>query len=441
MTRLPNSPLPSSSPPPEGESEKPSFLPKRDVSQRRQDKEFKLPDRRRAERRVSSELEKFEKSYEVHKGKQEVEELSPQDALGKTEKEQEPEEAEDEFQQALAIAGKEKGEKVGGKTESKEKKETEMSDEEFQQALAIAGKEKLFGEKVGGKTESKEKKETEVSDEEFQQALTIAGKEKLFGEKVGSKAESKEKKETEVSDEEFQQALAVAGKRKLFGEKVGGKTESQDKKQAAESDKEVEESEDELQQALALAAKGKLFGEKVGAKTESKEKPDKNKEALDSEQASLLQSSSTNIKGEGVVEDVAKTTLSAVEAKVSIDKITALVRKMVDTMQVGRVEGKETVSMDLKVTAQVPSFLSGANLSITQVEKGIITISFTNLSESNLKIAVAVMEQRQGELTQLVQDLQAKNITIAQLQIGEQSIALPQAEVSAPTPPYFWFYW
>lgn len=407
MTRLPNSPLPSSSPPPEGESEKPSFLPKRDVSQRRQDKEFKLPDRRRAERRVSSELEKFEKSYEVHKGKQEVEELSPQDALGKTEKEQEPEEAEDEFQQALAIAGKEK----------------------------------LFGEKVGGKTESKEKKETEVSDEEFQQALTIAGKEKLFGEKVGSKAESKEKKETEVSDEEFQQALAVAGKRKLFGEKVGGKTESQDKKQAAESDKEVEESEDELQQALALAAKGKLFGEKVGAKTESKEKPDKNKEALDSEQASLLQSSSTNIKGEGVVEDVAKTTLSAVEAKVSIDKITALVRKMVDTMQVGRVEGKETVSMDLKVTAQVPSFLSGANLSITQVEKGIITISFTNLSESNLKIAVAVMEQRQGELTQLVQDLQAKNITIAQLQIGEQSIALPQAEVSAPTPPYFWFYW
>jgi len=165
-------------------------------------------------------------------------------------------------------------------------------------------------------------------------------------------------------------------------------------------------------------------------KKEQEEKKPKVKEVV---VGSFLQNFPDNIVIEGGKVEISKLSTSSIEIKLSIDKITALIQQMVDGMRIGQVDGKESVSIDLKTTPEVPHFLTGANLTITQVEKGTITVHFTNLSESNLKVAINVMEQRRGELENLIQNLHMKNITLAELCIGEQRVVIPRVESLTPS--------
>lgn len=133
---------------------------------------------------------------------------------------------------------------------------------------------------------------------------------------------------------------------------------------------------------------------------------------------------------------------SAVESAASqqvqaqqVTQISALILKMVDRLGVGTVGGTEFASMDLKGGADVPGFFANSTITLTQTDDGLI-VKFSNFeSLQQQQDAIKAVEQNQQQLEQLVQSLQAKNINLANLQIGNYSIALPSVQTVKPLEP------
>lgn len=179
--------------------------------------------------------------------------------------------------------------------------------------------------------------------------------------------------------------------------------------------------------------------EKKGAKDDETEKPfdllkKKGPKDDQSDFGQMADLAKQQALAEGKVADATKAELSAVEAKAAITKIAEIIFKLVAQMQVGAVGGKNFASLDLKGTADIPAYLQNTSLYVTQTAEG-ISIRFTNFeSPQQQALAIAAIEQNKEQLTQLMLNLQTKNIAVADMTIGTHTVNLPRIE---PLPPPF----
>ncbi|MFZ0564619.1 MAG: DUF5421 family protein [Chlamydiales bacterium] len=131
--------------------------------------------------------------------------------------------------------------------------------------------------------------------------------------------------------------------------------------------------------------------------------------------------------------------LEAGEAKSQVSQIGQLIQKMVDRMQIGTVGGKDFASIDLSSELDVPETFAGSNLTLSFQENGLV-IRFDNfMSPQQEQDALIMVEKNKEQLLALVQNLQAKNIQVAEFNIGNRSVTLPVIEPQPspfkPTPP------
>lgn len=147
--------------------------------------------------------------------------------------------------------------------------------------------------------------------------------------------------------------------------------------------------------------------------------------------ASKVQS---QIKEEGATASAIAATQKS-EAASHATQIAEMIHKMCQTLQVGQVGGKDFVSADLKAS-EVPSYLAGVNMTVTQTDKGIV-VQFSQFATPYQQTnAIFAIEQNKEALSALVDNLQARNISLAELQIGNHMVTLPTPTtvVTAPSP-------
>lgn len=126
--------------------------------------------------------------------------------------------------------------------------------------------------------------------------------------------------------------------------------------------------------------------------------------------------------------------MGSIEAKSQVSQIGRLIQQMVESMRVGTAGGKEFASLTLAKDQTVPQAFAGSNLSLSFQEKGLV-IRFDNFTTPQQEqLAINMVEQNKEQLAQMIQALQAKNIQIAELNIGDRKISLPRIE---PLPPPF----
>lgn len=126
--------------------------------------------------------------------------------------------------------------------------------------------------------------------------------------------------------------------------------------------------------------------------------------------------------------------MGGIEAKNQISQIGKLIQKMVDGMRIGLVGGKDFASMNLTKDPSVPQAFAGSNLTLSFQDNGLV-IRFANFATPQQEqTALTMVEQNKEQLTQMIQALQAKNIQIAELNIGDRKVSLPRVE---PLPPPF----
>lgn len=125
-----------------------------------------------------------------------------------------------------------------------------------------------------------------------------------------------------------------------------------------------------------------------------------------------------------------------VEAKNNIAKVSELIMKMVDQFQVGAIGGKDFASLHLKSSSQVPDFLENTTLTLTQTSEGVI-IRFSNFQDPQQEAAALLaIQSNKQQLAQLSLNLSQKNLTIADLQVGNHSINVREITQLEP-PPFF----
>ncbi len=141
-----------------------------------------------------------------------------------------------------------------------------------------------------------------------------------------------------------------------------------------------------------------------------------------------------SIKSEEIEPGLTAVTGTAAAAQVT--QVGQLIQKMVETMHVGQVGGKDFASVDLKTSADVPQAFAGSNLTISY-ETNNLTIHFDNfMTPQQQNTAINLVEQNKEQLLQMVEALGAKNIQIAELSIGTHVVALPrQTGLPAPFQP------
>jgi len=125
---------------------------------------------------------------------------------------------------------------------------------------------------------------------------------------------------------------------------------------------------------------------------------------------------------------------SAISAKATISQVSQLIQRMVSQMQIGSVGGKTFASLNLSGSNEVPGAFQGSNLTLSYEKNGLI-IRFDNfMSPQQQQNAFTLIERNKEQLAQMIQNLQSKNIQVAELNIGDRSITLPRVE---PLPPPF----
>ncbi len=173
-------------------------------------------------------------------------------------------------------------------------------------------------------------------------------------------------------------------------------------------------------------------------KKEKEGKKDEKKDVFEEKKEGKVTGVSEQIKQETKLDDSMRAeesaSVSSVETKQEIAKVAQLIQAMVAQMRIGSVEGKEFASLDLKGTPNIPSFLANTTLTLTQSSQGLL-IHFSNFETPQQQaLAIKAVEQNKEELAQLMLNLQTKNINVAELQMGNYTVALPRIE---PLPPPF----
>ncbi|MCB1180440.1 MAG: DUF5421 family protein [Chlamydiia bacterium] len=109
-----------------------------------------------------------------------------------------------------------------------------------------------------------------------------------------------------------------------------------------------------------------------------------------------------------------------------VAKITGIIKALVDKLYSGVIEGKKVTGMELKATNEIPEAFRGIQLTITETDRGLV-INFSNFSnETQANAALRLVQGNQGQLVQLVNALQGKNIQLASIQIGNTNLQLQQ---------------
>jgi Family of unknown function (DUF5421) len=148
----------------------------------------------------------------------------------------------------------------------------------------------------------------------------------------------------------------------------------------------------------------------------------------------LLQDKQQRLAQEVKAEAATVGEVTSTEAVAQVRQVDQLIQKMVESMRVGQIDGQDYASLELKKSAEVPEAFAGSNLTVSYHDNGIV-IRFDNfMTPQQQNTAITLVEQNKEQLQQMVQTLNAKNIQVNELTIGEHTVALPKV---APLPPPF----
>ncbi len=141
-----------------------------------------------------------------------------------------------------------------------------------------------------------------------------------------------------------------------------------------------------------------------------------------------------NIQQDLKTEDIKTEQVSASEAKAQVAQVGQLVQKMVESMRIGQVDGKDFASLNLSASADVPTSFAGSNLTLSYQQNS-LAIRFDNfMTPQQENNAITLVEKNKEQLQQMMQTLQAKNIQVSELLIGTHVVSLPEVQ---PLPPPF----
>jgi hypothetical protein len=180
-----------------------------------------------------------------------------------------------------------------------------------------------------------------------------------------------------------------------------------------------------VEEGIGEKKKG-LFDLKSDDKSEEKKKKvfdmTSGEVALQSKQQGLQENIPSTV---GEVQATAKIASAAVA---QVSQVGALIQKMVETMHVGQVGGKDFATLNLKTSVDVPPAFANSNLTVSYKDNG-ITIHFDNfMTPQQQNQAINLVEKNKEQLVQMVQTLNAKNIQVKELTIGSHVVALPHVE-------------
>ena len=147
-----------------------------------------------------------------------------------------------------------------------------------------------------------------------------------------------------------------------------------------------------------------------------------------------LQDKQQNLSSDLKAQSIKTEAVTGSEAVAEVNKMSELVQKMVETMRIGQVDGKNFASLDLKQGADVPKAFAGSQLTLSYEENG-LSIHFDHfMSPQQQNTAINLVEKNKEQLELMVQALSAKNIQVTEITLGTHSIAIPRV---APLPPPF----
>lgn len=105
-----------------------------------------------------------------------------------------------------------------------------------------------------------------------------------------------------------------------------------------------------------------------------------------------------------------------------------LILSTVETLLVGELQGEQFVEMGLSAHHDVPSAFIGANVSLVQSGQE-LTVSFSNFQDiTQQQEAQHLVLSQQEQLQSLISALQARNLQLKSMSVGQHVVQLPQVE-------------
>lgn len=173
----------------------------------------------------------------------------------------------------------------------------------------------------------------------------------------------------------------------------------------------AEEEREEAQGIFGLAKKGK-----------GDEKEEKKKQSKQDEDAQLQISEQVKIGIEQSLE-----LPSGQVQKVDVTKISEIILRMVDKMATAEIGKSQLTSLELK-ESNVPQAFLGSTITLLQSDEGMV-IKFDNFqSPQQEAIAMMTIKNNPQALEQLMRSLGNKDISVSQIQVGQNNIALPRLD-------------
>ncbi|MCP5469558.1 MAG: DUF5421 family protein [Chlamydiales bacterium] len=118
---------------------------------------------------------------------------------------------------------------------------------------------------------------------------------------------------------------------------------------------------------------------------------------------------------------------SGIEAS-QMNNVSGLISKMVDSMQIGKVGGKDLLSAELKNTDDVPDAFKGAKVSI-EADGHNLKISIEPLPGQQ-DLAASLVQQHHEAVQTLQQTLAQKGYILTQMEVGSHSVDLPKERIT-----------
>ena len=120
----------------------------------------------------------------------------------------------------------------------------------------------------------------------------------------------------------------------------------------------------------------------------------------------------------------------AIQASQQVDNVRQAILKMVDSMQIGQMEGKQMLNATLKNDESIHSSLRGAEVRLEMTEAGLkVQIQPTSGQQD---VAQALIADHHDQVAKLQASLAAKNIHLHHLQVGDHVVDLPHEKVPSP---------
>ena len=111
-----------------------------------------------------------------------------------------------------------------------------------------------------------------------------------------------------------------------------------------------------------------------------------------------------------------------------LTNVNTLIGKMVDSMQIGKVGGKDLLQAELKQTDDIPNAFKGATVKIEMSPDGLKV--FIEPLPGQEDQAAALVQQHHEQTLELQQSLAAKGHVLQQLQVGAHVVDLPKERIT-----------